>query len=124
MRLRRPSRPLRVASTIAGVGLSWLVVGWVVGTIDAGTWVRPGGARPSIERIDVVAAIVSDRPASGARSDRGGPLRVLPGLVDASGSPSLPPAMTGDVGVSASPFTTGPLAFGLARRGPPPSAGR
>jgi hypothetical protein len=108
-----------------GVALAWLVVGWVGGPADGGAWAVQHPRHPSIEPPEVMVAIVADRPPAGARHDRVGSLRALPGLADAgSSSSTLPPVLIGDVSFPTPPFATGPLSFGLARRAPPARASR
>jgi hypothetical protein len=118
-------RPLPLATVAIGAALAWFVVGWVGGPADGGTWAVQHPRYPSIEPPEVMVAIVADRPLAAARHDRPGSLRPVLGLSEAGRfPPTLPLLLTGDVSFPTSPFATGPLSFGLARRGPPTSIGR
>lgn len=121
---RARNRTIRLVAAIIGVALAWSLVAWVAGPADGQTWSATRSQHPSIEPPEVLVAIVADRPPT-TRHERGGALRVVPALVsELSSSSPLPRLLIGDVGFPATPFTTVPLAFGLARRGPPASVGR
>lgn len=125
MRLRRATAPLGVATLVVAATLAWLVVSRLGADGGGGAWAVPGESRPSIEQVEGLAATISDRPLPSSRSARDGPQRIVPSLIDGpSASPRLPSVLAGDGSFPASPFTTAPLAFGLARRGPPVSASR
>jgi hypothetical protein len=110
---------------VIGVALAWFLVSWVGGPAQGDTWAIKHPRHPSIEPPEVLAAIVSDRPPSFTRHDRFGSLRVVPALVsELSSSSPLPRILIGDVDLPTTPFAIGPLAFGLARRGPPAAASR
>ncbi len=124
MRLGR-SVSSRGATVVVCAMLAWSVVGWVMGPADAGAPIVHSSPHPSIERVDVLAVIASDRPVSSTRHERGGSPRAFPGLADAAASStSFPPIAVGDGGFPASLLSLAPLSFGLARRGPPSSVSR
>jgi hypothetical protein len=123
MRSPRP-RPASAGGVVVGAVLAWLVIAWIGGPVDAGAPTTPGRSAPSIERAEILAAGVSDRPAPRTDRARSGPLRVLPAVPGAGSSSTLPPALIGDGGFPASLLRVEPLPFGLARRGPPAAARR
>jgi hypothetical protein len=123
MRLRRHRAGLSALAVVCA-GVAWLLIGWVIGTTDAGRPPVRDAAPASIEAADVLAVIVSDRPTTAKRHERSTNLRSLPSLVDAASGTALPGILTRDMGFPASLLTVGPLSFGLARRGPPPAIRR
>jgi hypothetical protein len=104
--------------------VAWLLVGLVTDPTDAGHRLFRDPAVASIETADMLALIVSDRPTTTTRHERGNHLRSLPAMVDADADTASPVVLTGDGGFPASPLTVGPLSFGLARRGPPATISR
>lgn len=125
MRPRSSARPPHVVTAMTGVVLAWFLVSWVGGPAQGDAWAVHHPRHPSIEPPEVLAAIVAHRPPSLTRHERVGSLHVVPALVsELSSSSPLPRIVIGDVGFPATSIAIGPLAFGLARRGPPASASR